>query len=144
MLDGRQPGAHTGGVNGRRAWFVLAGIALAIAAGLLLLPTGSSQSCTAENGSPVVCTEASTSLLSTQGPGVILVLAVPAILCLVPALLPGRGSMGSSTAVLFLFCFVAGLSVGLFYLPVAVAALTLTLRSARPEASLGSPKAAAS
>lgn len=131
-------------MNGRRAWFVLAGIALAIAAGLLLLPTGSSQSCTASNGGPIVCSEGSTSLLSTEGLGVILVLAVPAILCLVPAIVPGRGTAGFTTAVLFLFCLVAGLSVGLFYLPVTAAALTLTIRSTRPGANLGRPRIAPS
>lgn len=136
--------SHTGGMNGRKAWSLLAGAAIAIAAALLLLPTGRSQSCTTSDGGRVLCSEASTSLLSTQGGGVIPVLLIPAVLCLVPVLLPTRLTPAVAAAVLLLFCLMAALSVGLFYLPVAVAAVVLAVRAEARRAGVRLPKEAAS
>lgn len=131
-------------VHGRRAWVVLSGVATAIAAGLLLLPTGTSQSCSASDGGAVVCTHGATHLLAVQGGGVIPVLLVPAVLCLAPVLLRRRLVQAFATAVLWLFCLMAGLSVGLFFLPVAVAALVLTIRSETRLAGVRQANAAAS
>ena len=108
-----------------RWWAVLAAVALATATVLLLAPMGTSQTCTASSGEPPVCTEASTSLLSSQGPWVLVPLTLPALACLLPLVLRSR-LVGRLVAVaLLVFCLLTGFTVGLFFLPVALAALVL-------------------
>ena len=74
-------------------------------------------------------------MLSNEGLWVLVPLGVPALACVLPAILPARWT-GKLVAVgLLVFCFLTGFTVGLFFLPVAVAALVLAFwahRSLQP------------
>ena len=119
----------------RRGWVVLAVVALAIAVAVLLAPLVSTESCSATSDGPPVCTRAGTSLLAHEGAGVLVPLSLPALACLLPALLRPRAVSGIVAAVLVGFCLLTGFSIGLFFLPVAVGAVVLAARApAHPSA----------
>ena len=115
-----------------RWWAVLAAVALATATVLLLVPTGSSQTCTATSGEPAVCTRASTVLLSSEGPWVLVPLSLPALACLLPLVLRSRVVGWVVAVALVVFCLLTGFTVGLFFLPVALAALVLAFHGIGP------------
>ena len=75
-------------------------------------------------------------MLSGEGPWVLVPLCLPALACLLPLVLRSR-LVGRLVAVaLLVFCLLTGFTVGLFFLPVALAALVLAFRgvgtAARP------------
>ncbi len=118
-------------MGGRRGWVVLAGIALAIAVVVLLAPLGTAESCTTTGDGPTVCTRTGVSLLAGQGAGVLVPLCLPALACLLPALLRPRVVGGLVAAVLLSFCVLTGFTIGLFFVPVAVGAIVLAVRAPR-------------
>ena len=101
-------------------------IALALSLALLLLPSGGSETVSggASSGADGEVTEwsetSSESLLEAEGPSVLVVLAIPVI---PPAVALGarrrRVSLGAGWLCLA-FCLLAILSLGIFYLPVAI------------------------
>jgi hypothetical protein len=124
---------HTYKVRNSRWWVILAAAAVVIAVALLIAPTGISETCTAASGGPEVCTQVTTSMLSGEGLWVLAPLSVPALTCLLPAILPARWIGNLVAAALLVFCFLTGFSIGLFFLPVAVAALVLALSAHRSQ-----------
>jgi hypothetical protein len=70
--------------------------AVVIAVALLIAPTGISETCTATSGGPEVCTQGTTSMLSDEGLWALVPLSVPALACLLPAILPARWTGNSS------------------------------------------------
>jgi hypothetical protein len=115
-----------------RWWAVLAAVALAIAVVLLFAPIISVESCSVTSGEPAVCTKGSRSLLSAEGLWVVLPLALPAIACLVPLRLTGNLAAWLTAVALLVFCLLTGLTIGVFFMPVALIALVLAaLRAGR-------------
>ena len=112
-----------------RWWAILAAAAGVITVALLIGPTGTSETCTATSGGPEVCTQGTTSLLFNEGPWVLVPLGVPALACLLPAILPARRTGQLVAVTLLVYCLLTGFSIGLFFLPVAVAALVLAFWS---------------
>lgn len=102
----------------RIAWLLLAAFACAMSVFVASEPMLQFTSCEIESGGPA-CEE---SILTHYGQGFLIVLAVPALLCLVPAVVPVRG-VAWAIAVTLLLGFLAVFTP--FYLPVAVLGLTL-------------------
>jgi MFS family permease len=71
-------------------------------------------------GGSTIVTSSSTSLVSSEGAAVLLILAIPVLITLMPVLVSRRG-VRTGTAVLLLGLCVLGLaSIGLFFVPAAV------------------------
>jgi hypothetical protein len=104
---------------------MLASAAVVITVALLIAPLVATETCTATSGGPESCTQGTTSMLSEEGLWVLVPLSVPVMACLLPVLLPARWTGQLVAAALLVFCFLSGFSIGLFFLPVAVAALVL-------------------
>jgi hypothetical protein len=118
---------------------VVLSFALAVAASgfALLAPTGTEEEATeaVPEGTPpveVVVETRSTSLLEQirageEDAGILVWLVVPIAIAAVPIALAGsrfrRAATASAAALLLAFSFVAGFSIGLFYLPSALAML---------------------
>ncbi|HEX5523184.1 MAG TPA: hypothetical protein VFX53_07040 [Pedococcus sp.] len=119
-----------------RWWGRLAMGALATAAALLFAPTGATESCSASTAGPLTCTSGTTSMLASEGLWVLAPLCVPALACLLPVALRSPLTARLVAVGLFAYCFLTGFTIGLFFVPVAVAALVLALRrrSAAPSA----------
>jgi hypothetical protein len=105
---------------------------LALAASVLLLVVpvyNSERSSTLTDGSrrtqPVTTTVSRSTLLQENGPAVLVTLSVPLLVTVVPLLPRGTARRGAwrlaSALVLTVLCILAGFSIGLFYLPAAVA-----------------------
>jgi len=101
--------------RGRR-WFLAALLlTTAVSALLLLLPLSTGQ----VTGQPAD----HRSLLSTEGPGIILPLAVPVLVCLIPLLAPVRRRRAAawvSAAILTVGVVISLLSIGVFFVPSAI------------------------
>src|SRR5690349_8090523 len=101
--------------RGRR-WFLAALLlTTAVSALLLLLPLSTDQ----VTGQPAD----HRSLLSTEGSGIILPLAVPVLVCLIPLLAPVRRRRAVawvSAAVLAVGVVISLLSIGVFFVPSAI------------------------
>jgi hypothetical protein len=69
----------------------------------------------------LVVVEESTTLLAEQGPGLLLVLAVPVLLTALPLLL-GRWASWCCTGLLAVLVVVTGFSIGLWFAPALLAA----------------------
>ena len=67
-------------------------------------------------------------LLKANGPRVLIPLAVPPVIALMAVLLPKRAVRIGAAIALTFFSFVAGFSVGLFYVPSAVLMILAGLR----------------
>lgn len=114
-------------------------LALAAGAAALLLPTIVQETVSSSPGAEPERTTESLTLLQTHPPTILIPLAVPPILTLVPLLVPRRAAWLAGiicSALLFGFTALAMASVGWFYLPAlgaAVAAVVLrkTTRPAR-------------
>lgn len=122
---------------------------LATAASLLLLAVpvyttvGSSAVVHGGTSSPLpVITRASEStLLEQNGPAVLVALIVPVLITLVPLLDRRSGRwpwLLASAITLTVLCFLAGFSIGLLYLPAAVALWIATALSRRADSRLES------
>lgn len=119
-----------------RWWGGLAVVALAIAAALLFAPTGATESCSSSPAGPLTCTSGTTSIMASEGLWVLAPLGLPALACLLPVALRSQLAAWLAAIGLFAYCLLTGLTIGLFFVPVAVAALVLALRrqSATPSA----------
>jgi hypothetical protein len=111
------------------------GLAVAASVALCLLPfvSASTSSSTTSADGEVRSTESTATLLEDQGAGVLLVLAVPVLLTLLPLLVRPVAVAAVCTAALGLLVVVTGFSIGLLYLPALVAAVVAVgLRMDRP------------
>lgn len=114
-------------------------VALATAAALLFAPTGTTQSCSASTDGPLTCTSGATSMLATEGLWVLAPLCLPALACLLPVVRRSPLAARLVAISLFAYCLVTGFTIGLFFVPVAVAALVLAVR--RPNETPSAPSA---
>ena len=103
----------------RVAAFASAAVTGALLAGVPVLATSS---CRTTAGGAPACTSSRQSLLSSEGSGVLLVLAVPAGVALVPVLLRSRRASLAAAAALTLLAFLGLASVGIFLVPTVVLA----------------------
>lgn len=128
MREARRCG-QTGGVRRAGGWVVLALLALVIGAVLLVAPIVATESCTDGATGSVSCTQGRTSLLSWQGPGVLVPLMVPVLACLLPVVVRTRLAGWLVAVGLLVFCLPGGFSIGLFYPPIAVVPFVLAYRA---------------
>lgn len=117
-------------MTGSRAWSVaVLGTAAATSAIVALAPLTRSSSCEASSGAPSVCTSTTSSLLDSEGAGVLFVLAVPVIVAALPVAF-GPRRLALPAAVLLSAAMVLGLaSVGLFLIPTVVLAWIAATRA---------------
>jgi hypothetical protein len=107
-------------------------IALLTGLGAALLPMGTSSSIDS-NG---VETSTRVSLLSNEGPSVLIVVAIPALLVGVPLLLRGAKARHRSRIIIVtllgIFVLLAAMTIGLFFLPTLIAmAMSLSTERTR-------------
>lgn len=107
-------------------------LVLAVAAALLLAiaPTGSSESVTTDSTGTVTESVSHTTLVQSQGPGVLIVLAIPVVLTLAPLLVPPRlrRTVGLVCAVLLAALVILGaLTIGIWFMPALIATLVASL-----------------
>ncbi len=94
-------------------------------------PLGSSEETTATSaGSGGVTTFARSSLLATEGVWILIVVSVPVLVALVPVFVPRRTARIVSAALLWIGCVIALASIGMFFIPAAIA---MTVAAARHE-----------
>lgn len=61
----------------------------------------------------------SVSLLTSEGPRMFLLVAVPIVIALAGALIPARAARIAATVLLWIGCFLALFSIGIFFVPAA-------------------------
>ena len=117
VLDGRDRPADT---RARRWNIVAVAIALLTGVGALSLPFGESSSVDS-NG---VQTTTRLSLLSHEGPTVLIVVAIPVLLVALPLMLRGATARYRSRVVIVvllgLFVMLGAMSIGLFFVPTLI------------------------
>ena len=101
-------------------------LALAASTTFILLPTGTTTTATSTApGSPSATVVTQHTLLEHEGPGVLFVLAVPVLVAAIGAVVPaGWWARPARTLLAFLlwaFAVLGAASVGLFYVPAAIA-----------------------
>ena len=117
-----------------RSWQMASSACAILAAlALLFLPLGSSQSATADGaGNIAISAVTHTTLLQTEGPTVLFVLAVPVLLTLIGFLSPMRRAAAVvSASLLGLGVLVAAMSIGVFFVPALVCSIVAIVRSRR-------------
>jgi hypothetical protein len=119
-----------------RRWNLVAvGLALVTGLGVAFLPLGMRASLDS-NG---VATSTRVSLLSNEGPGVFIVVAIPALLVAVPLLLRGAtASYRSRVSIVMLlgvFMLLGAMSIGLFFVPTLIAMMMATSAQATQRAA---------
>ncbi len=75
-------------------------------------------------------TFARSSLLATEGVWIVIVVSVPVLVALVPVFAPRRPARIVSAVLLWVGCVIALASIGMFFIPAAVA---MTVAAARHE-----------
>jgi hypothetical protein len=107
--------------RGRASVTVL--VALATVAVLAVLPSYSSQSCSADRFNQQICTETdSRTIPEENGNGILLILSIPAAVAAVGVVGPRRNVLLGVAVVVTVLIVPAMLSVGVFYAPTAVVA----------------------
>jgi hypothetical protein len=119
-------------VRSRHVAFAAVGLALAALVVLAFVPIVATQSAVTSVGSDggageTLVRSSHETFVERGGLGALALLAIPAVLALVPALIwrgrAGRVAAWSSAAVLLLLVLATGFTIGLFYLPAAGVAL---------------------
>ncbi len=138
---GRADRVHTARMSRIRSvpsqpWQLAACACSVVAAfGLAFIPLGGSQTSYADSaGNVSIGPVTHLSLLQSQGPSVLFILAVPVVLTLIGVLSPARLRLVASvvsTSLLGLFAFVGMLSVGLFFIPAVLCSTVAIARSLR-------------
>jgi hypothetical protein len=115
-----------------RKWAALVFVA-ALATGALVAfaPVVSTESCVAGPGGSA-CTSGSTSLLDSEGAGVLAALAVPATVAIVAVVVPSRRSARWTAIALTVAAVLAIASVGIFFVPTVVLAWVAARQSTSP------------
>lgn len=113
----------------RRLPLVTLVVALATAVVLAVVPTSRSETCTSTSDRPeVVCESSTSTLVEHEGASVLLVLLVPAALAAIGVVRPSRAVL-RGVAIALTVCVVLGAaSVGLLFLPTALAAWVAVVR----------------
>jgi hypothetical protein len=112
--------------------------ALITAAVLALAPITSTESCEASSQGTSECTSSHDSLLTQEGAGILVVLAVPAIIAAVPVVMHRRRTRMTAAIVLTAAAVTGIMTVGIFLLPtvlLAWRAATVDQDGARPSAA---------
>ena len=117
----------------RWGWHGIA-VALALVATVLSAfgTTGTSETVGMSSDGTVTHSVAQTTMLQTEGPSILVVLAVPVFLAALPLLVPRRHRRVVATlsaAMLGVFVFLAMLSVGIFFVPAFIAAVVAAAQS---------------
>jgi hypothetical protein len=94
--------------------------ALMAGAVCVFAPLGQASESQMSAGGVEITRSHSVSLFSTNGAWVLVVVAVPVLIALAGALIPARAARIVSTVLLWAFCLVGLMSVGLFFIPAAV------------------------
>lgn len=119
-------------VNPRR-WSMLAFVcAAATGLALAFAPLVATSSCVASSNGPAVCSSAHHSLVTNEGVSVVLVLAIPALLMLVPVVFGSRRSVTTAAVLLTMTALLAIASIGLFFIPTVALAWVAATRWSRP------------
>ncbi|MCL1870092.1 MAG: hypothetical protein FWF90_06720 [Promicromonosporaceae bacterium] len=120
-----------------KRWWQLAAVALVLVAGALLatIPVYAGSS-TAMSDGTTTTVDSNATLFAVNGPAAVLPLVLPLLLAALP--LPWRGKAWQvtsivSAAVLWVFCLLAGFTIGLWMVPAAVCALVAACLPVRPE-----------
>lgn len=118
-------------------WFpnlIAVAIALTTSVVLYLVPLGTQKSVyTTPGGAPSepVVEQLRLSEMTGYGEaGTIALLLIPVAITALPLVIKKRGLLLASAALLTLLCFLAGFSIGLFYVPAAIALWVAARRSA--------------
>ena len=111
--------------------------AVAAATGALLagLPLTVTSTCTTTELGPLSCSSRHESLVTTEGSSVLVVLALPALLALVPVVLASRRATAVTAGALTVLAVLGAASIGVFLVPTVVAAW-LAVGAARREAAV--------
>ena len=102
---------------GHRWRLLTLGGAVATGAVLAVVPVVATSSCTATSSGPTSCTSGQQSLLRSEGIGVLVALAIPALLALVPVVLQSFRATLLSAGALTLAALLAAASIGIFFIP---------------------------
>jgi hypothetical protein len=113
-------------------WVVTAAVVAILAALVVAFaPLGSIEETTATSGgSGGVTTFARSSLLATEGVWILIVVSVPVLVALVPVFVQRRTARIVSAVLLWIGCVIALASIGMFFIPAAIA---MTVAAARHE-----------
>jgi hypothetical protein len=112
----------TAGVTSRARPAVTVVVALATVGLLAVLPTGRSESCSSDRFNQSVCSSQSRTIPEENGRGVLVVLSIPAAVATAGVIRPSRRVLVGVAIVLTLLLVPAMLSVGVFFVPTAIAA----------------------
>ena len=116
-----------------RRWSLLALLAAGMTSlALAVAPLGTTSSCTASSGGETACWSRRRSLLDSEGASVLVVLAVPVLITLLPLLWPGRRCRLVVAVVLTVATLLALASIGLFLLPTLALAWAAVAAGRRP------------
>lgn len=96
--------------------------AVLTAAVVAVAPVVATSSCSTSSAGATRCSSNTLSLLANEGASVLGVLAVPALIALVPLLVPSRRSAKMTAVALTAASLVGSASVGLFFVPTVVLA----------------------
>ncbi len=110
-------------------------LALAVSSLLLVVPIYSGQ-VERDTGRGVMTVHTSSTLLGVNGPRALIPLFITVLIALLPLIFSNRWMCIVATVALALFVFIAGFSIGLFYLPAAVTLFMASVRSLGPHASV--------
>ncbi len=110
-------------------------LALAVSGLLLVVPIYSGQA-ERDTAQGVMAVHTSSTLLGVNGPWALIPLLIPVLIALLPLIFSNRWVCIVATVALALFVFIAGLSIGLFYLPAAATLFAASVRSLEPHASV--------
>ena len=99
-------------------------------------PTGHVMETSGSTGGVIVTRSYNVSMFQTDGSWVLFVVSVPVLLALVPVLIRYRAARIVSAALLWMGCFVGMWSVGIFFVPAAIA---MTVAAAWREPALTPP-----
>ena len=107
----------------RQGWRVLTSWSAAMTGAVLAVaPVVATASCTTTSTGESACTTGRESLVTSEGTSVLLVLALPAVVALVPVLLRTRPATLAAAGVLTTAAVLAVASVGIFLVPTVVLA----------------------
>jgi hypothetical protein len=118
----------------RARWFTLAAFLLAVIAAVVaaFTPTGQLVESSGSPGGAIVTRSSNVSIFQTDGAWVLVVVSVPVLVALVPILIPHRTARIVSVVLLWIGCIVGMWSVGLFFVPAAIA-MTVAATRREPE-----------
>ena len=99
------------------ASFLAASVAALI---LAFAPTIQQEHGSTDAGGSTIVTSSSTSLISSEGVSVLLILAIPVLITLMPVLVSRRGVRIGAAVLLLVLCVLGLASIGLFFVPAVV------------------------